>query len=612
MAKGHLDKVVGHLRVLVGGRADEDQTDGQLLERFVSCKEEAPFAALVQRHGGVVLGVCRRVLGDEHDAEDAFQATFLVLAKKAGSIRKRASVGSWLYGVAYRIALREKARAARRRAQEQETRPMSPEDPLAAVVWRELRPVLDEELSRLPDKYRDPVVLCYLENMTNSEAARRLGWTKGTVSGRLARAREILRGRLARRGVTVGGGLLAAALGRSAAASVPASLGASAVKAAALAAAGQAAAAAAISTAATAMAEGVLHTMLITKIKMTAAVLMAASVLGGGVALVTHQVMAQKPTDLTQVNRDRPAATVRDGSEQADRSGPVADEDRPVDATKLQKENEMLKKELERTRQELEELRRQVKDEKARMEKAIRDALREAEDNRQEAQRRFQIAQQRAEEAKRMLQLGDEVGPVTRSANNLKHIGIAFHSYHDTHQKFPAAAIPDKDGKPLLSWRVAILPWLEQHDLYRSFKLDEPWDSPHNKKLLAQMPAVYAPVKGPDREKGLTFYQVFVGKGTVFEGNTGIRLLDIRDGTSNTILAVEAANAVPWTKPEDLPYSADKPLPKLGGMFKGGFNVLLADGSVHFVKKKFDEKLMRLAITRNDDQPFEFKDLEKE
>src|SRR5262245_15901791 len=175
-----------------------------------------------------------------------------------------------------------------------------------------------------------------------------------------------------------------------------------------------------------------------------------------------------------------------------------------------------------------------------------------------------------------------------RSSNNLKQIAIAFHSFHDVHGAFPAAAITDKNGKALLSWRVALLPYLEEDNLYKQFKLDEPWDSKHNKKLLEKLPKVYAPpISGKPAKPYTTYYQVFTGPDTVFNPKAtfqrggltfGARIATITDGTSNTILAVEGAQPVPWSKPEDLPYDANKALPKVGGLFKEGFHILFCDG----------------------------------
>jgi hypothetical protein len=175
------------------------------------------------------------------------------------------------------------------------------------------------------------------------------------------------------------------------------------------------------------------------------------------------------------------------------------------------------------------------------------------------------------------------------------------HNYHAANGHLPPPAVYGKDGKALLSWRVLLLPYLEEGDLFQQFKLDEPWDSAHNKKLLSRMPAVLAAPGLENAKKAhATVYQVFTGKGTVFEGAQGVRFQDILDGTSNTILIAEAARAVPWTKPEDLPYDAAKALPKLGGIWPDGFHVALADGSTHFIRADFDARLFRLAITRAD------------
>jgi RNA polymerase sigma factor (sigma-70 family) len=196
-----LDKTLADSEQPSGQRLDsralDALTDTELLKRFAQRHEEAAFAALLRRHGPMVLSVCRRVLHNSHDAEDAFQATFLVMIEKAAQLRKPELLANWLYGVAYRTALHARQRAARRSEREREAVAMS-SDPVShsETESRELRHVLDEELQRLPDKYRAPLVLCYLEGKTNEEAARLLGWPSGSMSYRLARGRELLRERL--------------------------------------------------------------------------------------------------------------------------------------------------------------------------------------------------------------------------------------------------------------------------------------------------------------------------------------------------------------------------------------------------------------------------------
>jgi RNA polymerase sigma factor (sigma-70 family) len=171
-------------------------TDGQLLERFVRLRDESAFAALVRRHGPMVLGVCQRVLGHAQDAEDAFQATFLVLVRKASSLEKPELLANFLYGVAYRTALNARSRAARRGRHEREAASMCSAASDPESFGQEVHELLDEELHRLPEKYRTPLILCYLEGKTNEEAAQLLGWPLGSMSFRLARGRELLRDRL--------------------------------------------------------------------------------------------------------------------------------------------------------------------------------------------------------------------------------------------------------------------------------------------------------------------------------------------------------------------------------------------------------------------------------
>jgi len=211
-----LRHAVDHLRRLVRPRPIRD-TDRALLAAFASTRDEAAFAELVRRHGSLVLGVCRRVLGNDPAVDDAFQATFLLLARKAGNGGWRDSVAGWLHAAAWHVAQKAR-RAAHRRSRfaanaDLATLPQcgSP-DPLAAAAWSELSQVLDEELARLPERLRAPLVLCYLEGRTRDEAAARLGWSLGTLKQRLARARALLRNRLTRRGVSLGVAGLPAAL----------------------------------------------------------------------------------------------------------------------------------------------------------------------------------------------------------------------------------------------------------------------------------------------------------------------------------------------------------------------------------------------------------------
>jgi RNA polymerase sigma factor (sigma-70 family) len=205
-------RMIEQLRGSAESQTDADRTDGQLLEDFIRRRSQAAVAALVYRHGPMVWGVCRRVLSSHHEAEDAFQATFLVLARKAESVVPREMVANWLYGVARQTARKARALVARRGARERQVTPM-PELPTRdADLWHDLLPVLDEEVSRLPSKYRGVLVLCDLEGRTRGEAARTLHWPEGTVAGRLARARELLAKRLTRRGVALTGAALACLL----------------------------------------------------------------------------------------------------------------------------------------------------------------------------------------------------------------------------------------------------------------------------------------------------------------------------------------------------------------------------------------------------------------
>jgi RNA polymerase sigma factor (sigma-70 family) len=276
--------------------AAETAPDAALLERFVRHRDETAFAALVARQGPMVLRLCRRVLGDAHAAEDAFQATFLVLARKAGSIRRHEALAAWLYGVAYRVASR-----ARRQLREVPTPDLAPAsrstDPLEGVTAREMLTILDEEVQRLPEVYRSPVILCCLEGQTQEAAAAQLGWTRGSLQGRLERGRARLRARLVRRGLTLSVGLLfVEASWASAGVALSPSLFASTIRGAVLVAGGQQAARAGVSAGAARLAEDTLRTMLLAKARIVGALLLMVGLLTGGAGLFAHQfVKAGQP-----------------------------------------------------------------------------------------------------------------------------------------------------------------------------------------------------------------------------------------------------------------------------------------------------------------------------
>jgi RNA polymerase sigma factor (sigma-70 family) len=308
MATAHLRPLVRYIR-RVGDRAAE-ASDRQLLERFASGGDPAAFAALLGRHGPMVLGVCRRVLADEHAAEDAFQVTFLVLAQKGGTLRRPEQLGSWLYGVAYRTARKARARAARRRERPLAAAGDPPVPGRAAALGRDERSLLDDAVRSLPAKYRVPVVLCYLESRTNAEAARRLGLPVGTVATRLARGRDMLRRHLARRGITAPVCLFPAAR-------VPAPLADATCRAAAALTSGGTLAAGVLSENAIALWKGVSPTMGWSKFKIAAAVLISAGAVGStaGLAVLVSDGALWAARSVTQTVSEMSPAPAEPASE---------------------------------------------------------------------------------------------------------------------------------------------------------------------------------------------------------------------------------------------------------------------------------------------------------
>jgi RNA polymerase sigma factor (sigma-70 family) len=295
MVKTPASPVVQFLKKLVEDPRTKDCADHDLLARFIAQHDEAAFAALMRRYARTVIGVCRCVLPCEADAEDAFQATFLVLARKAGTIRQGRSLGSWLYGVAYRTALKARANAAGRRRLEAKAPVQAVSSSIDDLSWREVQAVLHEELNRLPEIHRAPLVLCFLESRTLDQAAGQLGCGKGALRGRLERARQLLQARLVRRGLGSMAFVAAWTLPGAVSALPSADLVLATAKAATTVAAGGAAASV-VSAKVAALTQGVIRAMFISKVKTCASILAVTGALWIGVALLSRPVFSAPQT----------------------------------------------------------------------------------------------------------------------------------------------------------------------------------------------------------------------------------------------------------------------------------------------------------------------------
>jgi RNA polymerase sigma factor (sigma-70 family) len=622
MSQARHHPILNYLRQVLGTSSAGGVSDADLLRRFQSGQDEAAFELLLWRHAAMVLHVCRQILDDADAAEDAFQATFLVFIRKATAISRREALGSWLYRVAYRIALKARAQVKKRTSV-----PLDP-DLLASaatedVASRDLRRMICEEVNRLPAKYRAPIVACFFEGKTHEEAALQLGWPRGTVAGRLARARELLGRRLMRRGLALTMGALLGALSVGPSQAALTGLVDSIIHTARQLAAGQAVDTV-VSPRIAAWAEGVLHAMNGTRSKVVLAVVLLVGLGGAGATL---WAMQQKEGERGRVSA--PSA-IQAGD---DNKAGAGQEQTPEEAAALARN-------------------------------------------------------------------------MALSRLNLKKLALAMHNFSDTYGRMPSPAKTDNKGKALLSWRVELLPYLGEQDLYQQFHRDEPWDSPHNKQLLSKMPAVFAPPGMKTRQPFSTYYQVFVSAGSpgrsgqpgamgggmgsmmqmmgrasapsagpggaqpprggggkggqppamkgsgrppktggagggsgpmpaggagtpgggeaagagivgyaelvaaFVKGETAAWPAHFLDGTSNTILIIEAGHPVPWTKPEDLRYAEDEPLPELGGLFPDVIQAAFADGSIHTLKRNYDEKQLRYAITANDGMPLDLSKIE--
>jgi RNA polymerase sigma factor (sigma-70 family) len=648
--------LLGQIRQLVASHCPSQQPDQQLLEQFLADRDEAAFAALVQRHGSMVLAVSRGALHHQQDAEDVFQATFLVLARKAHTIRRQQSLSSWLHGVAYRLACKARTRADRQRAREQLAQEPGATSPLDDLSWRELRGILHEELQRLPDKYRAPLLLCYWEGKTRDEAAAQLGQSPGAFKKYLERARHLLRSRLLARGLAPSAALIGMLFSDNGArAAVQCSLTYTTAKAAVAFAAGTPATD--VSPTVVALAEGAMRTMSRTKWGLT--LLLTAVLAGVGLWTQSYLQARQAPEpDGTAVSATAP----RPVQTKVTTGGLKADQERILGTWRLTK----LRVEGQDAPDEWRVLMRLTFTKAGKVIMTLADESQEGKyqfagvgkldlsmGNNQElapAVYKFdgddqlticasndvivakrpteftgekgtgqvllvlqrakpgeeKVTPQEIAKYKDVIDKAREAVAQAQSANNLRQIGIAMLTYHDAHKALPLHAIYSKDGKtPLLSWRVALLPYIDQEELYKQFKLDEPWDSPHNKKLIAKMPAMYATPSGkkgmPEKtEEGRTHYQVFTGPDTLFDGAKKMTFEDVGDGTSNTILVIEAKDPVIWTKPDDLPLPKEKnKMPGVGGLFKSGVHVLLCDTSVHFLRRDLAPDVLRALVTPN-------------
>ncbi len=450
----------------------------------------------MERHSSMVLGVCRRLLGDSHDADDAFQATFLVLVRKAGQIRDSQRLGPWLYGVATRVATKARARELKRRGR---LRAVPADIPAGSDREREsleFRSIVDAELGKLSPKLRDILVLCLLEGLTAEEASHQLACPVGTVKSRLARGREALRGGLTARGLAPASALaVVAGTPQSAFASpVSGALSLSTVRIATL-------APERIPPAVVALTKGITNSMFY-KSSVLAAVLFGGLALGGA-GIFAWQKSHAGPFE------------------------PQAQAGKPnVDSARQ------------------------------------------------------------------------------KSMSHMRSILLAFHNYCSANGQFPPAAIYGTDGEPKLSWRVALLPFLEQGALFEEFHLNEPWDSLHNKALIARMPEVFTTPSSPT-PVGTTRIRAFEGPNTIFRERTGTAISAITDGMSNTLAIVAAHDPASWTRPGELSFTPGQVRVLLDNSDEHGALAGPVDGSVRYVSGA-TEDFWRFFITPAGNEVFDW------
>jgi RNA polymerase sigma factor (sigma-70 family) len=618
MAKGQLRTVLSYIHRVAGESSAREKTDQQLLHEFSFRRDETAFAVLVQRHSSLVWGTCWRMLRHAQDAEDAFQATFLVLARKAGRVAWRKSVTSWLYAVAYRLASEVKTKNARRWRHERRAAMRTEEQSLMDEAGTDLCSFLDEELRLLPGRYREPLVLCYLEGQTGEQAARQLGWSLRTLQRRLQQGREKLRLRLAQRGLKLTSACLVTAVTKNAAlARAPILLLESTVEAATLLGAGKPIADA-VSSAVAALVQKVVRSMFWTKLKIGLAVVAAVGIIGPSVALLAGRSLGSGG----EPEQSSVAQETTSGAE-------LAGDDLRPGGGKGQvglRGGDQAAKERAQTTNNLKHLALAMHNYYDAYGHFPPPAIYDGRDSPSAG-----LAGSESSGGAGGSAMGSGAGPsIGLGGSALK--GGPSGAGDSTILPGPAGGaggppamgmgtggptggtIMAADqrsvevrfrGKALLSWRVALLPFLgtAESELYRQFRLNESWDSPHNRQLLNRMPSIYAPAGA---KPWATHFQVFVGPNAGFEKHRAMHMADIIDGTSNTIMIVKAGTAVPWSKPDDLVYDPDQPLPELSDDPTETLQAAFFDGSAHMLKRNRNEAMLRALITRNGGEAIDF------
>jgi RNA polymerase sigma factor (sigma-70 family) len=627
--------------------------DDELLNRFIATGSEEAFAEILRRYGPLVHGVCRRYLQDASDRDDAWQATFFLLARKAKSIRRGGALASWLHGTARRVCSLA-LRRARRQPVPLEHSPATDRraDAIVLAEAREASNVLEEELGRLPARYRAPLLLSCLHGLAKPEIVSRLGLPSITVTGRLARGKALLRSRLARRGVApaVTASLISGAATLHA---WPTALSSATLAAATCLRAGRTGT---LAPTPLALMKGVLTMSTLHRLQWTALFLFALLGVTLGCLSFLPAAQADDPqaaqpqyTD-PELARDAAALQGRwmqrcmfstnfisarhnelhdwivfgDGKQSRESLYAGKHLECTVKLEKTPAGKAMVltykgrtadKREVESTHRILYSLDGDVLIQTLSPREEFPKRLGEAGNSRITT-----IVYQRLTDADVQSLMKRAGGPTRiQATKQLREIAIAMHNYYTDHAHLPQAALFSPDGKALLSWRVALLPYLNQKVLYNQFKLNELWDSDHNKALLSKIPPVYLhPDVDKDPAAGLTHYQVFTSPARqepgrqykfapIFSRDPKFKLslqqLTLADGTSNTVLLGEARQSVPWTKPEDILLEHDDaPLPQLGATAAGDdWFAAFGDGSVRVLLRTHpDTKLLRQIIGYND------------